>query len=190
MTRARLGILVIVMMAAWLTYRHWISLETWGWHVRHGQELQVSEYVVPAPKNWHVQNTGEDSWLLTRLDTQDTTGNPARDKKARFHAFVSIFLSRTASTPERLKSWANHVGAGTAENDKPPVVRSFNINGETLTCVGGRRFEKMLKAPEFYESDPAVWECESSWRLNLQALSTDADMPEVWNILSGIRRTK
>ncbi len=142
---------------------------------------------MPAPKNWYVQGTGEDSWLLTRLDTHDATGNPVRDKKIRFHVFVSVFLSSTTSTPRKLDSWVAARTSMVAKDGTLAVPRSFDIGEETLSCVGGQRFTKMLRSPSFYESDPTVWSCASSGRLQLQVAGTDADIPEVWKIVSGIR---
>lgn len=69
-----------------------------------------------------------------------------------------------------------------------PVARTFDFDGETLSCVGGGSFEQLLKSPEFFESDPNTWECWSSGWLQMRIMATDADMGEVWKIVSGIRK--
>jgi hypothetical protein len=179
-----LVILAIVVMAAWLAYRFHVQVEAWWWHVRHGETVTVAGYVVPAPRNWYVMNVGEEDELMIRLDSDDHSQASARDRKPRFRAEISLMVYPAAFTARRLDFWTSFEGSQLKKRGLEPVVRKFSFDGEALSCVGGQRFSEMLKSPKFYESDPNVWTCQSAGRLWLQIMATDADMPQVWDIVS------
>ena len=189
MRHLRIAVLVILTIVAIEAYRYRVLIEARIWHMRHGDEVAVADYRVPVPKNWYVMDTGDDGRLLTRLDTDDRTGNPVRDHKARFHAFVSIDLSRTLSTMERLDLWTSLKTSMIKKQGIDPISRSFTFDGERLSCVGGERFSQFAaKTPQFFESDANTWECMSSGQLQVRFAGADADLPQVWEIISHIRR--
>jgi len=181
-------ILVIVVMAAWPAYRYRAYIAAWWWHLRHGEVVTVADYLVPAPKNWYVMDVGEEDQLMIRLDTDDRGQGPARDRRPRFPAEISLMVFPTAFTAERLDLWTSFEASRLKKGGVEPVFRKLSFDNEAVTCVGGQRFSQMLKSPQFYKSDPDVWTCQSVGRLWLQIMATDADMPQVWDIVSRIRK--
>ena len=189
MKQVRIVLVVLLTIGAIEAYRYRVLIETRIWHLRHGDEIVLLDYRVPVPKNWYVMDTGDDGRLLIRLDTQDRTGNPMRNRKGRFHAFVSIDFSRTLSTMERLDFWTSMQTSMVKKQGSEPNQRSFNFNGETLSCVSGQKFSQIApRTPQFLEGDANTGECMSSGQLQLRFAGTDADMPQVWEIVSHIRK--
>jgi len=149
-----------------------------------------------VPKNWLVLETDEKDSQSVRLDTDDRTGNPRQDRKPRFRSSVSVFLNNTLFTSERLGRFTSIEASKVTTHGHEPALRSFEFDGEKLSCVGGETFNQMLASarpsapppPQFYEKDPNIWTCQSSGRLFLQVLATDADLPQVWEIVSHIRK--
>jgi hypothetical protein len=69
MTRSaaiRLAFFLIVLVVVWEAYHYRIRIETWIWHARHGDSRTVGNYVFPVPVNWHVEDLGNDSFILIR----------------------------------------------------------------------------------------------------------------------------
>jgi hypothetical protein len=188
--------LMVVGVATWIGYRYRILAENWYWHLRHGDTLAIDEYRVPVPRNWFVAETGDKAWLLFRLDTDDHTADPRRDKRGRSHAFVGVELTNAALTSEKLKKITSFEASVAKQHRSEPASRNFEFDGEKLSCVGGRTLNQMLasvrpSAPpltQFYEKEPNIWNCQSSGRLYLQLSGTDADMPQIWEIVSHIRK--
>lgn len=189
MNRSRVMLLAILCVCVFEAYRYRVLIQTRLWHLRHGETLVVDHFVVPVPRNWYVKDTGDDSRLLIRLDTEDRSGDPSRDQKGRFHAFVSIDFSKTLFTMEKLERWTTIQTSMVKKEGSEPDVRTFNLDGETISCVGGQRFSQFAaKTPQFFESDPNSGGCMSSGQLQVQFAGADADMPQVWNIVSHIRK--
>jgi hypothetical protein len=174
-------------VSAWLAFAYRIPIEAWIWHLRHGRSDVFAKYVVPAPANWYVEDTDEYIHTLIRLDTEDRTGNPKRDKKQRFHAVITL-STHAAFKPGQFDFMSSAQSSMLKKQGIDPVVRTFDFDGETLSCVGGGRFEQVLKSPDFFESDPNAWDCWSSGWLEMQIMATDADMADIWKIVSGIRK--
>lgn len=183
-TVTRIIVYLLLPLFAWLAFSHRIRIETWIWHLRHGQSDVFAKYVVPAPPNWHVEDFDAQIHTLIRLDTQDRTGDPRRDKKRRAHAIITLSTHPLMTT----EGWLSVRSSMLKKDGIDPVVRTFDFDGETMLCVGGGRLEQMLKSSEFFESDPNTWECQSSGWLELQIIATDADMDDVWKIVSHIRK--
>jgi hypothetical protein len=183
-TAARLVIYLMVPGFAWLAFAYRVHIETWIWHFRHGRSDVFAKYVVPAPTNWYVDDTDEHIHTLIRLDTEDRTGDPKRDKKGRFHSVITLSTHTAANT----EKWVSRQSSILKKAGVDPVMRTFDLDGEQMFCVGGARFGQMVEAPKFYESDPNAWQCWSSGWLEMGIMATDADMGEVWKIVSGIRK--
>jgi hypothetical protein len=90
---------------------------------------------------------------------------------------------------EKLERWTTIQTSMVKKEGSEPDVRTFNLDGETISCVGGQRFSQFAaKTPQFFESDPNSGGCMSSGQLQVQFAGADADMPQVWNIVSHIRK--
>jgi hypothetical protein len=184
----RIVVLTLLIIGGFEAYRYRVLIETRIWHLRHGDEIVLVNYRVPVPKNWYVIDTGDEGRLLVRLDTEDHTGNPMRDQKGQFHAFLSVDFPRTLSTANKLDLWTSLQTSTIKEEGSEPAQRSFNLDGETLSCVGGSKFSQIApKTPQFFESDANTWQCMSSGQLEIRFAGTDADMPQLWEIVSHIR---
>lgn len=185
---AFLGLSLILALAGWMAYRSRVRIEAWWWHRQHGETLVFAEYRVPAPVDWYVLDSGRESAALVRLDTDDHTRGPASGSRLRFPATVSLYTSNAASNRDRLDLLTRLEGAELEKKGLQPVFRKFDFDGESLSCVGGQRFSQATTGPEFYQTDPNVWRCQTSGRLILRLTAVDADMPKVWEIVSHIRK--
>ncbi len=183
-TVTRIIVYLVVPMFAWLAFSYRIRIQTWIWHLRHGQSEVFAKYIVPVPTNWYVEDSDAQIHTLVRLDTQDRTGDPRRDKKRRAHAIITLSTHPLMKT----QGWLSVQSSMLKKDGIDPVVRTFDLDGETMSCVGGGKFEQMLKSPKFFESDPNTWDCWSSGWLEMQIMATDADMDDVWKIVSHIRK--
>jgi hypothetical protein len=186
-TVVRLVIYLILPASACLALAYRVRIETWIWHLRHGQSDVFAKYVVPVPTNWYVEEGDGYMHTLTRLDTEDRTGDPKRDRKRRFHAIITL-STHVAFKPGQLDFMNSARSSMLKKQGIEPVVRTFDLDGETMSCVGGGKVAQMLKSPTFYESDPNAWDCWSSGWLEVSIMATDADMDDVWKIVSQIRK--
>jgi hypothetical protein len=95
-------------------------VETYIWHLRHGDTINFGKYRVPAPKQWYVKHIS-DAVTLIDLNTGD-----------------SIFV-QTRGLPKgrSLSWWADLVGraSATSATMKTTGQRNFNISGETFLCI-------------------------------------------------------
>jgi hypothetical protein len=183
-TLARAAMLLIFLAATWLAFSRRIRIEAWVWHLRHGQSDVFAKYIVPAPTNWYVDKREEQLYTLIRMDTEDRTGDPRRDKKRKFHAII-VFSTHPLMQGE---GWLSQRLLMLRREGIDPVIRRFDVDGETMSCVGGERLEQVLKSSRLFESDPNAWECQSSGWLEVRIAATEADMPDVWKIVSHIRK--
>ena len=181
-------IVVVLALPAWIAYQHRVQIEAWWWHRRHGEVVTVADYVVPAPRNWYVAYLTQDNEMMIRLDTDDHSEAPSDGKKMRFQAQITLFTSSVSFTSEKLDSWTSFQSLLLKKNGAEPALRKYSLDCETLSCVGGQRFSQAVRSPQFYESDPAVWTCQSAGRLFLLITATDADMHQVWDIVAHIRK--
>lgn len=183
-TVTRIVVPLTLLAVAWLALSYRIRVEAWIWHLRHGQSDVFAKYVVPVPTNWYVDDTEEQLHTLIRMDTEDRTGEPRRDKKRRAHAIIMLSTHPLMET----EGWLSLRSSMLRREGIDPVIRSFDFEGEAMSCVGGGKFGQVLKSSKSFESDPNAWECWSSGWLEVQIMATDADMPDVWKIVSHIRK--
>ena len=171
---------VLMLAAGILVFRNRIRIETAFWHYRHGSQMTIGSYVVPVPKNWHVEEQGNNMGLLFRLDTENHT--PTMRPEA--HARILIFPQRPIAEAD-LDRVISLVMADTAKHGQEAVSkRTVNIEGQMISCYGGTG----LKVPAQYDMHLITWTCMSSGGLNLSIMSTDPDFNQVWSIVSHIRR--
>jgi len=183
-----LVLLLVIATLAWVNYRYHVRIEAWWWHHQHGEVLAVAEYRVPAPDDWYVEGSGEDSQTLILLNGLAVANRSPWNGKLPFTAVISVSTRSSVLTMEKLDRWTSFVASQIKKRGVEPVFRKLSFDGETLSCVGGEKISQMVEGPQFYESDPNVWSCWSSGRLQLNITSTDAHMPQVWDIVSHIRR--
>src|SRR5579863_3913049 len=163
-------------------------MESWWWHFRHGEVVAVADYQVPAPRNWYVQDVGDGDQMMIRLDTDDRPGEQVQGKKPRLPSMITMYSGNSAYTIGKLDLWTSFQVSMLKKKGVEPVLRTFNLDDEALSCVGGQKLTAALKAPQFWSNDPNTWWCQSSGRLWLQIMATDADMPQVWLIVSHIHK--
>ncbi len=191
MTESALGrllVYLIVVIAVWGAYRYRVHFESWWWHLRHGEVIAIADYIVPAPTNWYVKDATNDGGMMIRLDTDDRAVDGTPDKNPRWPAAITLSTRSSVFTIEKIDAWTSLQESVVKKSGVEPAFRRFNFDGETLSCVGGQKFSQALKGPRFHENNPSVWSCESSGRLGLLIMATDADMPQVWDIVSGIHK--
>ncbi len=193
----RIVISVLLIAALLEVFRYRIYAENWYWHFRHGGVLVIDEYRVPVPGNWFVQDIAEKDKLMTRLDT-GSAASAEQYKKPKFHAQVGVFVNNTILGSEKLNGITEMQASFVRRDGFTPVLRSFDLGGETLSCVGGQTFNQVIESglpqsaprpPQFFQRDPNAWTCHSSGRLLLNIAGTDADMPQIWEIVSHIRKS-
>jgi len=186
---ASVSLLLLVLAGALLiVYRHRIRIEAWFWHLRHGEAVAIGGYAIPVPRNWYVSDMGLETETLVRLDAQETARPRPSNDKPRFPATVNVFLSSFVLSKENLPRFTSLESSLLKKAGVEPIVRTFEFDGETLSCVGGDTFSHATGAPLFYEVDPVVWTCRSSGRLQLSIIATDADIMQAWDIISHIVR--
>ncbi len=176
-----------VALLIWIAFHYRTRVETWWWHHEHGETLAVDEYRVPAPRNWRVIEQGLGR-LLVREDTDDRTALPPSGTRLKFPATVSVWNRYISWDSEKLKRWTRLEAAILKKKGADPISRDFDVGGETLACVGGQKFTQAVDRAQFYVNDPVIWSCASSGRLEVRIVATDADMPQAWEIISGIRK--
>jgi len=186
--RVLLLILAVVATLAWVNYRYHIRIATWWWHHQHGEVLSIADYSVPAPDNWYLEDIGEDHQVLILLNQQGRIRNSSWDGNVPFTAVVAVSIRSSAWTEQKLNSWTSFEASQIKKRGVEPAFRKLSFDGETLSCVGGEKLSQASQGQQFYESDPNLWSCRSSARLELNITSTDINMPQVWNIVEHIRR--
>ena len=170
----------LVLVIAWTAYHYRLSIKAWGWHLRHGTTIMVNGYVVPVPKNWYVEDQGNGDQLLVRLDTDDRT--PYK----RLKAHTSILLLREKPVKGDLDSWMSLERNSLKQRGVESISdRTFNTNGEALTCLGG---DQPGGQKGLYDLDPISWRCKSPGGLEIMVNVTEPDLNQAWNILSHIRK--
>jgi hypothetical protein len=174
-------VVVMMLVAMAITALLWLNhvrLGAWVWHLRHNT-VSVGGYIVPVPKNWYPQAEDETSYLLARLDTDDT----AETKRLKAHAGILIM---TANRPLSDND-VNHMAALEASllekrGVRNVTTRSVTLGRETLMCVGGDTLGGGI-----VDAEPESWRCNASGGLQMSITATQPDMKQVWEIVSGIR---
>jgi hypothetical protein len=187
--RVLLIVLVVVATLAWLNYRYHVRIEAWWWHHQHGEVITIAGYQVPAPTNWYVDDAGDGDQMLIRMDTDDGPGDQANRRKPSFLSRIALYTSSSAYTTGKLDLWTTFQSSFLKKKGVEPVLRRFSLGDEALSCVGGQKFAESVKAPQFLKNDPNIWTCQSSGRLWLHIVATDADMQQAWAIVSHIHKT-
>jgi hypothetical protein len=183
MNRAKIGLLVLalVILTGIVTgYAYHIRVAAWLWHLRHGAAMSVGTYTVPVPTNWYVESQSGGDQLLIRADTANQT--PSNRPKA--HATI-LLLIEPPSTDEQLnRSLALDREFLKQHGVDPVLQRTFKTDGETISCVGGEK----PGSGGVFDVEPVSWRCASAGGLQIITGSTDSDIAQIWDIVSGIRK--
>jgi hypothetical protein len=179
--RTRPVVVVIIggtAIAALLWLNH-VRVGAWFWHLRHST-VSVGRYIVPVPKNWYPQAEDETSYLLARLDTDDTL----ETKRVKTHAGILIMASdRVVSEGDVSHMAALEVSLLQKHGVHNVTMRSVTLGRETLVCVGGDPLGGGI-----VDAEPESWRCNASGGLKMSITATQPDMKQVWEIVSGIRK--
>lgn len=166
-------LVVAVLATGYFTYIRRFRIEAWGWHLRHGASTTLGSYSLPVPPRWYVEKTGEGTQVLASASTADQTAL----KRIKIRPSIGLFLV----TP--IKDYASKRAASlTGSGTEPVLQRTFDFDGDTLLCVGG----KSVGSGGIPDVEPVGWNCRSNGGLGLTILATDPDMKQVWEIVSGI----
>ncbi len=95
-------------------------IETYYWHLRHGNSIEVGRYRFPVPKQWYVESLSANDVMLVDLNTGD-----------------GIML-RMSSIPSRstLGAWDALMSRPAADGSMKVLGRKeLQINGEKVLCV-------------------------------------------------------
>ena len=148
------------------------------WHWRHGTTLEIGNAVVPAPRNYLVQEFG-DGYLLVRLDTEDRTPTVRTKSKASIGVRPAPLV-----TAEQMEQLTGKLMDFALQRDGHATQRQdFNVSGGRITCLGG----DALPSGGIPDVEPVWWSCRSTLGLDFTVQGIPADMGEVWAIVAGIR---
>jgi len=149
-------------------------IESWWWHLRHGGSETVFGYVIPVPKDWWVQDTSDNWQFLVGLE------NHAGLRGGKIVSPPSISLMR--ERPEHdVAHWTSTMAEIAQKNEHvTPSLRRIDIGEEKLYCYG--RPQTFLP-----ELDAVMWNCRAD-ALGIMITASEADMPKIWDIVSGIRK--
>jgi hypothetical protein len=177
--KLRLIIFTIVAVAVlWIVYAQRIHIEAWAWHRRHGTSITVGSYVVPVPSNWYVESLDNGSQMLVRLDTDDNSST----KRVKAHAGILLLLGRPLTTRD-LDLLRSIDIASSRKQGSEPVQRALTVDGEMFSCLNTK-----LDSTGTYDVEPVHWNCKSLGGLQMIVGSTEPDMKQVWEIVSGVRK--
>lgn len=171
---------LVVLAAAWGAYGHCVRIEAWLWHLRHGTSINVGNHVVPVPANWYVESQEGGGQLLVRIDTSDQMPS----KKLKAHASILLFPENPLNDLDLARLTSLDLMSLKKDGVEPVLRRTFNAGGGTISCAGGDE----PRSRGMYDVDPLRWHCKSSTGLWITVGSTDADLGQVWEIVSGIRK--
>jgi hypothetical protein len=167
-------VVFFLVAAVWFGYQKRMSIIALWWHVAHHGTLQFGPYSVPVPLNWYVHDFAAGDKLLFRLNR-----DPRTLQAGQYPVAVDV-LDRPSRMD--LNVWIAQSVAG-AQQDKNQVQRrDFSFNGEKMVCLA--------EGPGANPAAARSWRCRSSDRLELLLTAPEADMGEVWKIVSGIRRSE
>jgi hypothetical protein len=183
MNRSTLRSIVLTLLivgAIYLAYRYRIPIEARFWHLRHGTATTVGNYSVPVPASWYVEYLDDGDQLLVNLHTDDQT--PL--KRIKTHAVISINTASPVPIEALNRVTVLLTDLSRRKGQEPDLQRTFNVDGDTLLCMGGRR----LDSGGIPDIEPVAWNCRLPGGLEVRTVATDPDMKQVWEIVSGIRR--
>lgn len=170
--------LVVIAITALVWLNH-VRLGAWVWHLRHNT-VSVGGYIVPVPKNWYPQAEDETSYLLARLDTDDTS----ETKRVKAHAGIVIMTTKRATSDDDVNRMAVLEASLLQKRGVHNVTtRNVTLGPETLVCGGGD-----LLGGGIVDAEPESWRCNASGGLQMSITATEADMRQVWQIVSAIRK--
>jgi hypothetical protein len=182
MTRTKLSLTttgIVTIVIVWIIYAYRIPIEAWAWHRRHGTSITVGSYVVPVPPNWFVENMDNGNQMLTRLDTDDRSST----RQLKAHAGILLLLDRPLTGKEIDLLVSAELASLRKQGIDQARQRTFAVDGETISCLNTRSENAGL-----YDAEPVHWTCRSPSGLQIVVGSTEPDMRQVWEVLSGIHR--
>jgi len=171
---------LVVFLGTWVAYAHRIRITAWVWHLRHGTAMNVGNYTIPVPKNWYVESQPEEGELLVKMDTADRTPY----KRLKAHASILLLPEAPLKDEDLHRLLSIDTDFLKQHGVEQILQRTFNVDSGTISCVGGDKPSSM----GVYDVEPISWRCKSSGGLEIMIGSTDSDMTQVWEILSGIRK--
>jgi hypothetical protein len=182
MTRTKLGPIIISIAAiliVWAIYSYRINIEAWAWHRQHGAFITVGRYVVPVPPNWFAENMDNGNHVLTRLDTDDRSSA----KQLKSHAGILLLLDKPLTEKEIDILMSAELASLRKQGIGQTSQRTFAVDGEMISCINTRSED-----PGLYDVKPMHWACRFPSGLQVIVGSTEPDMRQVWEVISGIHR--
>lgn len=164
----------LVVAAGWFGYQQRMWFQAAWWRVVHHGTLRFGSYSVPVPLNWYVHDFGAGDKLLFRLNR-----DPRTLQAGQYPVAIDV-LDRPLRMD--LNAWIAQSVSG-AQQDKNQVQRrDFSFDGEKMVCLA--------ESPGANPAATRSWRCRSSDRLELLLTAPQADMDDVWKIVTGIRRSR
>lgn len=138
----------------------------------------------PVPANWHVEDLGNDSFALIRLDTDDYTS----PRKYKQHAGIMILHHRPMKD-EALNRILTLESDQLKKRGVDPVPQhNFSVGDEMIDCIGGEPMPLPPDIPDVFDIQPVTWSCKSSGGLALEIMGSEPDLNQVWEIVTHIRK--
>lgn len=173
-------LLLVAFFGACVLFAYRVRLMAWAWHFRHGETVEVGNCIVPVPANWYVQAESDGGQLLVRIDTEDH----AIRKRLQAHASILAVPGSPLKEEDLKQLLAIDRASLEKEGVKQIVEKRLSTDGGTFFCIGGGT----LSSNGTYDTDPSSWRCKSGEGLQLGILATESDLPQVWQMLSSIRK--
>jgi len=168
-------VLAVVLALMCLAYSQRGRIESRLWHFRHGNTLEIGKYTVPIPENWYATSIGEGQHIAMRTDTEDRSVT----KRLKTRAAIGIRLSTPVKDyVAKEEIWLQSQTGGS----RPASQRIFHVDGDTLLCTGG----ELVASGGIPDIAPVGWNCKSDGGLTITVVATPPDMPQTWEIISGI----
>lgn len=162
---------------SWIVYQRRVRLTAWLWHVRHHNTMMFAEYLIPVPVDWYVDDSLPKYQLLFKL-------NPSKQASERaLHPPTTIsFLDEP---PLRdINYWKSIQTSELKKQGSEIKMREIKLDGETIYCLGGNPMPALTREQM---SALISWDCRTPGRLEILVTAPEADLTEVWDMLSHIR---
>jgi hypothetical protein len=168
----------IFLLGARWAYRSRLRIEAKAWHWRHGHAVIVAAYEVPVPDGWLVENSDPREGFALLIDTRvKGTSDPLANVNyilivSEHHSQVNLDFWKSQSE-QSLKQ----KGIGDIREEM------LQTKDESVSCVGGQ-----FNLVTGVRSAATSMQCMSAGGLFMTFTGNEEGLPEIFNIISQMRR--
>jgi len=185
-------LLTILVLVAYVLLPYQYRIEAKVWHWRHGYTTSIGSYETPVPDHWVILS--RTATFFTMVNTMPI--QVPRDGKFHTAAVltVDVGLSETRAPALHganwIDSWVSLEHQRLAKQKVEPVVETtLNLNGESITCLGGKELNSIVRdGHNLPETDIVSIHCMSDRGLELLFVGEPSDVQSFYAAVSQIRR--